>query len=228
MIIVYSWPTSNTFKVHIMLEESGLRRGTDWEASAVDIEAGEQLRPQFIRINPNGKIPVLVDSQGPGGQPITVFESGAILLYLADKTGRMMPDSGQGRYQVLQWLMFQMSGLGPTLGQNRHFRSAAAERIEYAIQRYTAETRRLFEVMDARLAASRFIAGDEYTLADIAIFPGLRHAARNGMDWADFPRLKAWFDTIAQRPAVRRVLDDAAAPAEAREPAPPRPHGCTA
>lgn len=211
-----------------MLEESGLRRGIDWEESVVDIEAGDQSRPQFLRINPNGKIPVLVDSQGPGGQPITVFESGAILLYLADKTGRLMPDSALGRYQVLQWLMFQVSGLGPTLGQNRHFRSVAAERIEYAIQRYTAETRRLFEVMDARLATSRFIAGDEYTLADIAIFPGLRHVSGHGMDWADFPRLKAWFDTIAQRPAVRRALSNAASPAQVREPAPPRPYGCTA
>lgn len=211
-----------------MLEESGLRRGIDWEEIVVDIEAGEQLRPQFLRINPNGKIPVLVDPQGPGGQPITVFESGAILLYLAEKTGRLMPDSASGRYQVLQWLMFQVSGLGPTLGQNRHFRSVAAERIEYAIQRYTAETRRLFEVMDARLATSRFIAGDEYTLADIAIFPGLRHVSRNGMDWANFPRLKAWFDTIAQRPAVGRALSNATSPAQAREPAPPRPYGCTA
>lgn len=209
MITVYSWPTSNVFKVHIMLEECGLRRGRDWQATAVDIDAGEQLRAEFLRLNPNGKIPVLVDPVGPSGKPVTVFESGAILLYLSEKAGQWMPPSGPGRYRVLQWLMFQMSGLGPTLGQNRHFRTVAPKHIEYAVERFTTETRRLCQVLETQLASTSFIAGDAYTLADIAIFPGLRHAVRSGLDWADYPRLKAWFDGIAARPAVQRALDAA-------------------
>lgn len=223
MITVYSWPTSNVFKVQIMLEECGLHRDRDWQAVAVDIDAGEQLQPEFLKLNPNGKIPVLVDPAGPCGQPVTVFESGAILLYLAEKLGQLMPPSGPGRYRVLQWLMFQVSGLGPALGQNRHFRVVAPERIEYAVGRYTAETRRLCRVLDTQLASTRFIAGDVYTLADIAIFPGLRHAVRNGVDWADYPRLKCWFDGVAARPAVYRALEAATAataPAPAPAPAP--------
>lgn len=205
-IKVFSWPTSNVYKVHIMLEECGLRSGRDWEVVWLDIEQGEQFAPEFLRLSPNNKIPVLVDPQGPDGKPIALFESGAILLYLAAKTGKLLPKSDRHKYQVLQWLMFQVAGLGPTLGQNRHFRSVATQKIDYAIARYTAETQRLYGVMDKRLGASKFIACDQYTLADIAIFPALRHAKDQGIDWSQFPRLEEWFDRVSARPAVQRVL----------------------
>lgn len=213
MITLYSWPTPNATKVHIMLEECGLRRGRDWNVVQVDINAGAQCTPWFLSISPNGKIPVIVDSESTDGQPITVFESGAILLYLAEKTGQLMPKVGSERYHVFQWLMFQLSGLGPTLGQNRHFRSVARERIEYAIERYTTEALRLFQVVETQLASTRFIAGDTYTLADIAIFPSLGQAERHGIAFTDYPHLKAWSHVIAQRPAVRRVMSTDSSPA---------------
>ena len=219
MIEVYSWPTPNGHKVHIMLEECGL----PWRAHAVDIGAGDQFKPAFLAISPNNKIPALVDPDGPDGQPISLFESGAILLYLAGKTGRFMPQDVRGKYEVLQWLMFQMGGVGPMLGQTHHFRIYAPEKIPYAIDRYTNEARRLYGVMDKQLASSRYIAGEAYSIADMAIFPWLRSWQNQGIDWADYPRLKAWFDTIAERPAVQRgvaVLADRRKPitdAKARE-----------
>ena len=143
MIKVYSWPTPNGHKIHIMLEECGLRLGRDWEAIPVNIGAGEQFTPEFLNISPNNKIPALVDPHGPDGKPISLFESGAILLYLAAKTGKFLPKSDRAKYEVLQWLMFQMGGVGPMLGQTHHFRQYAVEKIEYAINRYTNETRRL-------------------------------------------------------------------------------------
>ena len=200
MIEVYSWPTPNGHKVHIMLEECGL----PWRVHGIDIGAGDQFRPEFLAISPNNKVPAIVDPQGPDGRPMALFESGAILLYLAGKTGRFLPADTRGRYEVLQWLMFQMAGVGPMLGQAHHFRIYAPEKLPYAIERYTREAQRLYGVMDKRLADSPFIAGESYTIADIAIFPWLRSWQNQGIDWADFPHVKAWFDGIAARPAVQR------------------------
>ena len=200
MIEVYSWATPNGHKVHIMLEECGLA----YQAHPVDIGAGEQFRPEFLAISPNNKIPAIIDSDGPQGQPISLFESGAILVYLADKTGKFMPEGVRARYEMLEWLMFQMAGVGPMLGQAHHFRIYAPDKLDYAIARYTNEAKRLYGVMDKRLAGRRYIAGDSYSIADIAIFPWLRSWKNQGIDWDDYPRLKAWFDEIAVRPAVQR------------------------
>ena len=203
MIEVYSWATPNGHKVHIMLEECGL----PYRVHAVDIGAGDQFKPEFLRISPNNKIPAIVDPEGPDGHPISLFESGAILLYLAGKTGRFLPESTSARYEMLQWLMFQMGGVGPLLGQAHHFRNYAPEKLPYAIERYTNEAKRLYRVMNDRLAKSRYIAGPEYTIADIAIFPWLRSWKNQGIDWADHPHLKGWFDEIAARPAVMRGVE---------------------
>ncbi|NUZ08285.1 glutathione S-transferase C-terminal domain-containing protein [Piscinibacter koreensis] len=200
MIEVHSWPTPNGHKVHVMLEECGL----PYVVTPVDIGAGDQFRPEFLAISPNNKIPAIIDSEGPDGEPIALFESGAILLYLAAKTGRFMPTGERARYEVLEWLMFQMASVGPMLGQAHHFRLYAPESITYAVNRYTNEARRLYSVMDKRLERSAFIAGPDYTIADIAIFPWLRSAENQGVDWADYPRLREWFDRIAARPAVQR------------------------
>ena len=204
MIKVYSWPTPNGHKVHIMLEECGMKLGRDWQAVAVNIGTGDQFAPAFLRISPNNKIPALVDPSGPDGKPIALFESGAILLYLAAKTGKFLPKTDRLKFQTLQWLMFQMGGVGPMLGQTHHFRQYAPEKIDYAIDRYTNETRRLYGVMNKQLATIRYIACNQYTVADIAIFPWLRNWANHAIDWADFPHLKRWYDLIAARPAVVR------------------------
>ena len=204
MIKVYSWPTPNGHKVHVMLEECGLRLGRDWEAIPINIGTGDQFGLKFLKISPNNKIPALVDPHGPDGKPISVFESGAILLYLAAKTGKFLPKSDRQKFEVLQWLMFQMGGVGPMLGQTHHFRMYAPEKIEYAVNRYTNESKRLYGVMDKQLQTHKFIAGSQYSVADIAIFPWLRSAANQGIDWADYPTLKIWFDRIAARPAVVR------------------------
>jgi GST-like protein len=204
MIDVYSWATPNGHKVHIMLEECGLRLNRDWRAIPVNIGQGDQFAADFLKISPNNKIPALVDPNGPDGKPISLFESGAILLYLAGKTGKFLPKSDRDKYEVLQWLMFQMGGVGPMLGQNHHFRIYAPEKIEYAINRYTNETKRLYGVMNKRLESSRFLAGKQYSIADMAVFPWLRNWQNQGIDWADYPHLKAWFDAIAARPAVQR------------------------
>ncbi|MBK6386406.1 MAG: glutathione S-transferase family protein [Rhodoferax sp.] len=207
MIQVYSWPTPNGHKVHIMLEECGLRLGRDWEAIPVNIGAGEQFTPEFLKISPNNKIPAIVDPHGPDGKPISLFESGAILLYLAAKTGKFLPRSDRAKFEVLQWLMFQMGGVGPMLGQTHHFRQYAPEKIEYAINRYTNETRRLYGVMNKQLATHKFMAGNQYSITDIAIFPWVRSWKNQGIDWAEFPHLKAWFDKISNRPAVKRGVE---------------------
>jgi GSH-dependent disulfide-bond oxidoreductase len=199
-IKVFSWPTPNGHKIHIMLEECGL----PYEAIPVNIGTGEQFAPEFLKVSPNNKIPALVDSEGPDGKPIALFESGAIMLYLAAKTGKFLPKSDRQKFEVLQWLMFQMGGVGPMLGQNHHFRLYAPEKIPYAIDRYTNEAKRIYGVMDRRLQVSKFIATNQYSIADMAIFPWLRNWANQGMDWADYPTLKAWFDTINARPAVQR------------------------
>ena len=200
MIDVYTWPTPNGHKVHIMLEECGL----PYRALPINIGKGDQFQPDFLKISPNNKIPAIIDPEGPDGEPISVFESGAILLYLAEKTGRFMPASVRGRYDVLQWLMFQMGGVGPMLGQAHHFRIYAPEKVPYAVDRYTNEAKRLYGVMDRQLQSHAYIAGSEYSIADIAIFPWLRSWQNQGIDWADFPTLKAWFDRIGERPAVQR------------------------
>ncbi len=204
MIDVYSWATPNGHKVHIMLEECGLQLGRDWRVHAINIGAGDQFQPDFLKISPNNKIPAIVDEHGPDGQPISLFESGAILLYLASKTGKFLPKTDRAKFEVLQWLMFQMGGVGPMLGQTHHFRIYAPEKIDYAVNRYTNEAKRLYGVMDKQLATHRYIAGDEYTIADIAIFPWLRSWQNQGINWADYPHLKKWFDAIAARPAVMR------------------------
>ena len=203
MIEVYSWATPNGHKVHIMLEECGL----PYRAHAIDIGAGDQFTPEFLAISPNNKIPAIVDPAGPDGAPISLFESGAILMYLAGKTGRFMPTSTRGRYEMLEWLMFQMGGVGPMLGQAHHFRIYAPEKIEYAVNRYTNEAKRLYGVMNKRLAKRKYMAGSEYTIADIAIFPWLRSWKNQGIDWVDYPHLKGWFDEIAARPAVQRGVE---------------------
>lgn len=190
-----------------MLEECGYRLGKDWEAIPVNIGTGDQFKPDFLAISPNNKIPALVDPNGPDGKPIALFESGAILLYLASKTGKFLPKTDRLKFEVLEWLMFQMGGVGPMLGQTHHFRIYAPEKITYAIDRYTNETKRLYGVMDRQLAKSKFIACNEYTIADIAIFPWLRSWANQGIDWADYPSLKKWFDLIAARPAVQRGVE---------------------
>ena len=207
MINVYSWATPNGHKVHIMLEECGLRLGRDWLAHPVNIGTGDQFEPEFLKISPNNKVPALTDPHGPDGKPISVFESGAILLYLAAKTGKFLPKTDRQKYDVLQWLMFQMGGVGPMLGQAHHFRIYAPEKIEYAVNRYTNEAKRLYGVMDRQLSTRKFITGNQYTIADIAIFPWLRSWQNQGIDWADFPHLKKWFDLIAARPAVVRGVD---------------------
>ena len=203
MIEVYSWATPNGHKVHIMLEECGL----PYRAHAVDIGAGDQFKPEFLSISPNNKIPAITDPVGPDGKPLSLFESGAILLYLAGKTGRFMPTDVRAKYETLEWLMFQMGGVGPMLGQAHHFRIYAPEKIDYAIERYTNEAKRLYGVMDRRLAKSKYIAGSEYSIADIAIFPWLRSWKNQGIVWNDYPHLKGWFDEIAARPAVQRGVE---------------------
>jgi GST-like protein len=199
-IEVYSWPTPNGHKVHIMLEECEL----PYRAIPVDIGAGDQFKPEFLAISPNNKIPALVDPQGPDGKPMAVFESGAILVYLAAKTGRFLPQGDREKFEVLQWLMFQMGGVGPMLGQAHHFRGYAPEKIQYAIDRYSNEAKRLYGVIDRRLAASPWLGGQDYSIADIATFPWLRSWERQGIVLEDYPHLKKWFDRIAERPAVQR------------------------
>ena len=200
MIEVYSWATPNGHKVHIMLEECGLA----YRAIPVDIGAGDQFKPAFLAISPNNKIPAIVDPEGPDGDRISIFESGAILLYLAAKTGRFLPQDIRGKYRTLEWLMFQMGSVGPMLGQAHHFRLYAPEKIAYAVDRYSNEARRIYQVIDKRLETSPFVAGDEYTIADIAIFPWLRSWKNQGIVLDEFPALKGWFDGIAARPAVER------------------------
>ena len=203
MIDVYSWATPNGHKVHIMLEECGL----EYKVHPINIGAGDQFGDDFLKISPNNKIPAIVDSNGPDGEPISLFESGAILLYLAGKTGKFLPEDVRGKYEALQWLMFQMGGVGPMLGQAHHFRIYAPEKIEYAVNRYTNEARRLYGVIDTRLAQHEWLAGDQYTIADIATFPWLRSWQNQGVELDDYPNLKRWFNAIAERPAVKRGVE---------------------
>ena len=202
MIDAYSWPTPNGHKIHIMLEETGL----PYKVHGIDIGAGAQFDPAFLKISPNNKIPAIVDRDGPGGKPISIFESGAILIYLAEKTGTFMPKEARARYQVLEWLMFQMGSIGPMFGQANHFRAYAPEKIAYAVDRYTNEAKRLYGVMDRRLKDHDYVAG-EYSIADIAIFPWMRYGDRRGVDVNEFPNVMRWFEAINARPAVQRGLE---------------------
>jgi GST-like protein len=202
-INLYYWPTPNGWKASIFLEELGL----PYEVKPINIAAGDQFEPEFLKISPNNKMPAIVDPEGPDGSPISVFESGAILIYLAEKTGRFLPTDPRGRYRALEWLMFQMGSVGPMLGQAHHFRQYAPEIIPYAIQRYTDEAARIYRVIDRRLADSEFIAADEYTIADVAVFPWLVPHENQGQDLADYPNLKRWYEAVEARPAVQRGLE---------------------
>jgi len=211
MIDLYSWPTPNGQKVHIALEETGLA----YTVHAVNISAGEQFSPEFLAINPNHRIPAMVDQDGPAG-PLKVFESGAILIYLAEKAGNFMPSDAAGRSVCLQWLMFQMGGIGPMFGQFAHFNVYAPEKLPYAIERYRKESQRLVGVLEKRLKEEAFLAGT-YSIADMAAYPWIHVAAGRSFDWDAFPRVKAWHDVIAARPAVQRGM---ALLAEHRRPGP--------
>ena len=202
MIDVYSWATPNGHKVHIMLEECEL----PYRVHGINTGAGDQFKPDFLKISPNNKIPAIVDQDGPDGKPISLFESGAILLYLAGKTGKFIPEDVRGKYDVLQWLMFQMGGVGPMLGQAHHFRIYAPEKIEYAINRYSNEAKRLYGVIDKRLSESKYLGGADYSIADIATWPWLRSWKNQGIELSDYPKLQRWFEAIEERPAVQRAV----------------------
>ena len=202
MIDLYYWPTPNGHKITLFLEEAEL----PYTVIPVDIGAGDQFKPDFLAISPNNKMPAIVDrAPADGGEPVSVFESGAILLYLAEKTGRLLPDDPRQRIETLEWLFWQVGGLGPMLGQNHHFGSYAPEKIPYAIERYERETRRLYGVLDARLAGREFIAGGRLGIADLACHPWIASHAKQNVDLGDFPNVNRWFQAIAARPAAQRA-----------------------
>ncbi|MEO0620119.1 MAG: glutathione binding-like protein [Pseudomonadota bacterium] len=201
-IELFFWPTPNGFKITMMLEECGL----PYEVRFVNIGKGEQFEPAFLEIAPNNRMPAIIDPDGPDGAPISIFESGAILLYLARKTGMFMADHPRAQVAVEEWLFWQMGGLGPMAGQAHHFRQYASEEVPYAIKRYTDEVNRLYGVMDRRLGDVSHLAGEEYSVADMAAFPWVRSYERQGQDLAQFPNLAAWFNRIAARPATERAV----------------------
>ena len=201
MIDLYTWSTPNGHKAQIMLEETGL----EYRLHPVNLQEGEQHAPEYLAISPGGKIPAIIDHDGPGGEELPIFESGAILLYLAEKSGRLLPADPRGRWQALEWLMFQMGGVGPMLGQAGYFRNRAPEAIPSVIERFTSEAGHLYGVVDRRLADREFLA-DDYSIADIACFPWLRVFERLGIDIGDFPAVSRWLGAIAARPAVQRGL----------------------
>ena len=205
MIDLYYWPTPNGWKISIMLEECGLR----YTLKPVDIGRGEQFASEFLAISPNNRMPAIVDHDPPGGgTPVAVFESGAILIYLAEKTGRFLPADLRGRHATLQWLMWQMGGLGPMAGQNGHFLLYAAEQHPYAIDRYSKEVDRLYGVLDAQLARTgHFVAGDDYSIADMAIFPWIRTHKAQQIRLADFAHVERWYNLLFKRPATKRGID---------------------
>ena len=203
-IEVWTWPTPNGHKVHILLEELGL----PYTVVPVAIGKGDQFRPEFLAITPNHRIPAIVDPAGPGGTRFSLFESGAILIYLAEKAGSgLLPKDPATRYTCLQWLMFQMGGVGPMFGQYNHFANYAVEKLPYAIERYTNEVARLHRVLDKRLSESAYLAGPDYSIADIATFPWIRNPDRRGVDLGQYPNLARWHDAIAARPAVMRGVE---------------------
>ena len=209
MIDLYTWPTPNGHKIHIMLEETGL----DYKVHPINIRAGDQFNEDFLKISPNNRIPAMIDRKGIGGNEISVFETGAMLVYLADKTAQYLPNGNtdpKGRYDTMQWLMWQMGGLGPMFGQAGHFRNYAREResddkLQYGIDRYTNEAHRLYGVLNKKLDGSEYVAGG-YSIADMAIWPWCRTPERRGVDHAEYPNVANWFDRIDARPAVKRAI----------------------
>ncbi len=202
MIECYTWKTSNGRKATIMLEECGL----EYNLHPIHIGQDDQFTPEFIAINPNSKIPAIVDTDGPDGTPYTVIESGAILMYLAEKTGKFMPADRAARYQVIQWLMFQMGGVGPIFGQVHHFLRAAEEDVPYAVKRYTTECRRLYSVLNARLEGREHLAGD-LSIADFATLPWVFRHTWQQVDLAEYPNVERWYDALMARPALARGMD---------------------
>lgn len=213
MIDLYALTSPNVQKVFLALEELELPYNTKF----IDVWKGEQFTPDFIKINPNSKIPAIVDHDGPGGKPYAVFESGAILLYLAEKTGKLLSKDPRKRFDAIQWLMVQLTGVGPTFGQWTHFTLFAPKDNEYAMSRYRTEMKRLYELLEKRLGEAPYLGGDEYSIADVATFPWTRNHDAQGVKWADNPNLARWFDAIAARPAVKRALDKVAQIKSARE-----------
>jgi GST-like protein len=204
MIQVWTWPTPNGHKVHITLEELGL----PYKVIPINIGKGDQFKPEFLAITPNHRIPAIVDPEGPDGARLKLFESAAIMIYLSEKTGgKLMPKDSVGRYLCLQWMMFQMGGTGPMFGQYNHFANYAVQKIPYAIERYTNEVKRLHRVLEKRLAQAEFLAGEEYSLADIINFPWIRNPDRRDINLADYPNVKRWHDAVAARPAVQRGVE---------------------
>jgi GST-like protein len=202
MIELYYWPTANGHKITLLLEEAGL----DYRIHPIDISSGDQFKPEFLAFSPNNRMPAIIDTAPfDGGEPITVFESGAILLYLAEKVGRFLPSDARGRKAVIEWLFWQVGGLGPMAGQNHHFSGYAPETIPYAITRYVNETNRLYGVLDRRLAGRSFIAGEQYTIADMACYPWIFPWKRQRQNLDDFPNLKRWFEAVLERPATVRA-----------------------
>ncbi|MGH6662491.1 MAG: glutathione S-transferase family protein [Rhodospirillales bacterium] len=203
MIDLYTWGTPNGRKVSVMLEELGLPYNTH----KVDISKGEQHKPEFLKISPNNRIPAIVDSDGPGGKPISVFESGAILIYLAEKAkSKLLPKDSRRRVETLEWLMWQMGSVGPMFGQAHHFMFNPPEDVPYGKKRYHDEAKRLYKVMNARLGKTRYLAGDDYTIADIATYPWVQRHPRHHVDLADYPKVKRWYDEISKRPAVEKGM----------------------
>ena len=201
MIEAWTWPTPNGHKIHIALEELGL----PYKVIPVNIGKGEQFKPEFLAITPNHRIPAIVDPDGPGGKPFTLFESAAIMMYLSEKCGgALIPKDPIGKYRCLEWMMFQMGGVGPMFGQYNHFAAYAVEKIPYAIERYSNEITRLHRVLDKRLSEAEWLAGSEYSMADIITFPWIRNPDRRGIDLATYPHVKRWHDAVAARPAVQR------------------------
>ncbi|HYA21450.1 MAG TPA: glutathione S-transferase N-terminal domain-containing protein [Burkholderiales bacterium] len=201
MIDLYTWSTPNGRKISIMLEETGL----PYRVHAIDLSKGEQFRPEYVAISPYGKIPAIVDDEGPNGAPFKVFESGAILIYLAEKTGKFLPDTAPARYEMLQWLMFQMGNVGPIFGQAHHFLRFAPQPVPYAIERFSAETVRLYEVLQRHLAQHEYLAG-QYSVADIATFPWVARFEWHKISLENYPSVRRWFDIVGARPAVRRGM----------------------
>ena len=222
MIDAYFWPTPNGYKVTVMLEELGLK----YNLIPVNIGKGDQFKPEFLKISPNNRMPAIVDHEGPGGKPFAIFESGAILMYLAEKFGKLMPTETRGKYEVIEWLMVQMASVGPMLGQAHHFRLYAPEKLKYAIDRYTNEARRIYNVIDKRLGEVPYLAG-EYSIADIAVYPWLVPHSMQGQNLDDTPNLKRWYEELRSRPAVQRgfaVMADEVAKMREAAAARQRPH----
>jgi GST-like protein len=213
MIDLYALTSPNVQKIYLALEELEL----PYNEKFVDVWKGDQFSPEFIKVNPNNKIPAIVDHDGPGGKPYTVIESGAILLYLADKTGKLLSKDPRKRSDAIQWMMIQMTGIGPIFGQYTHFTLFAPPGNDYSVSRYRTEMKRLYQLLEKRLGEAPYLGGDEYSIADVATFPWMRNHDAHGVKWADNPNLGRWFDAISARPAVKRALEKIAKIKSTRE-----------